>query len=48
MFDEDCYCLDVVGVNSEFLFLLTAKLLEAFGATGSGCERGGPGGHMGC
>lgn len=31
VFDEDSYCLDVVGVNSEFLFLLTAKLLEAFG-----------------
>lgn len=31
IFDDSCYCLDVVGVNSEFLFLLTAKLLEAFG-----------------
>ena len=30
-FDESCYCLDVVGISSEFLFLLTAKLLEAFG-----------------
>jgi hypothetical protein len=31
VFDEDCFCLDIAGVNSEFLFLLTAKLLEAFG-----------------
>ncbi|MGA2762966.1 MAG: hypothetical protein ABSG17_06345 [Spirochaetia bacterium] len=31
VFDEDSYCLDVVGISSEFLFLLTAKLLEAFG-----------------
>lgn len=31
VFDEDCFCLDIVGISSEFLFLLTAKLLEVFG-----------------
>ena len=48
MFDQDCYCLDIVGISAEFLFLLTAKLLEAFGRSGSGCEARGLGGYMGC
>jgi hypothetical protein len=31
IFDDDCYCLDVVGVNSEVLFFLVAELLTVFG-----------------
>ena len=30
-FDDDCYCLDITGVNSEFLFFLVAELLTIFG-----------------